>query len=59
MKKTDNKIRLGDWVIIKSGWMRGEWGKVLFIEDGFYHVGAYGDKYQELIFELKDLEKMK
>ena len=60
MKKTDSKIRIGDLVIIQSGWMRGEWGKVFLIdEDSCYHVGLYGRKNDALVFELKDLEKMK
>lgn len=38
---TKTKICVGDKVVIKKGWLKGNWGTVKMIDDDWYHVAMF------------------
>ena len=36
------KILVGDTVTVKTDWMKGNWGIVKMVDDGWYHVAMFG-----------------
>ena len=54
------KFKVGDKVEIKTGWNKGDWGKVVLVndEDDEYHVAMFDDKKDCPVFSKRELKLM-
>ena len=54
-------IKVGDLVELKKdldGFFKGDWGKVVYIEDGDYHVAMFNDEANCPIFMRSEIKLM-